>query len=114
MLKEDAHRQFYRLPYLSDKGKAYYLDLLVLRANARLKGKSIFYTFLKAIIMHVNDPLEDYNPYIPVREEEEEEEVEVDEETDDEDANNVYEDDWFVYPKDLTYEDDSDDADFVP
>ena len=39
--------------------------------------------------MHVNDPLEDYNPYIPIREEEEE--VEIDEETDDENDNNVYE-----------------------
>ena len=45
---------------------------------------------------------------------EEEEEVEIDEETDDEDANNVYEDDWFFSPKDLIYEDDIDDADFVP
>ena len=62
--------------------------------------------------MHVNDPLEDYNPYIPIREEEEE--VEIDEETDDENDNNVYEDDWFVYPKDLTYDYDIDDADFVP
>ena len=110
MLKNDAQRQFYRLPYLSDRGQSYYLDLLVLRANARLKKRSIFSTFLKAIQMHENDPLVGYDPTIRVREdEEEEEEAEEEEESEFE----VEEDDWFIYPQDLTYEDDSDDADFA-
>ena len=108
MIKNDAQRQFYRLPYLSDRGQGYYLDLLVLRANARLKNRSIFYTFLKVIVMHENDPLVGYDPIIPVREDDEDEENEEE----------VEEDEEFeftripVYPQDLTYEDDSDDADF--
>ena len=114
MLKEDARSQFHRLPYISDKGQGYYLDLLVLRANARLKGKNLFWTFLKAIVMHVNDPLTDYNPYIPLREDESEEDEEGNVEDDDEDdeIGDMEEDDWFVYPRDLTYEDDLNDSDF--
>ena len=72
VLKEDARSQFSRLPYISDKGQGYYLDLLVLRANSRLKGFCVFYTFFKAILLHVHHPLEDYDPIIPLREEEEE------------------------------------------
>ena len=110
MIKNDAQRQFYRLPYLSDRGQGFYLDLLVLRSNARLKNRSIFYTFLKAIVMHENDPLVGYDPIIPVREDDEDEENE--EEVEEDEEFEFEEDYWFVYPQDLTYEDDSDDADF--
>ena len=114
MLKEDARSPFHRLPYISDKGQGYYLDLLVLPANAHSKGKNLFWTFLKAIVMHVNDSLTDYNHYIPLREDEPEEDEEWNVEDDDEDdeVGDMEEDDWFVYPRDLTYEDDSNDSDF--
>ena len=59
------------------------MDLLVLRANARLKGLCVFYTILEAILLHVHHPLEDYDPYIPLREEEEDEVVEEGVEDDD-------------------------------
>ena len=68
VMKEDARRQFYRLPYISSRGQGYYLDLLVLRANARLKGKPLFWTFLMAIVKHLKAHLTDYNPYISLRE----------------------------------------------
>ena len=113
VLKLDAQRQFYRLPYLTEKGHAYYLDLLVLRANARLKKRSIFYTFMKALQMHENDPLTDWNPIIPVHEDEEEQENDEEVNDDDEEVD-VSVDDWFIYPKDLTYSDDEQDSDFVP
>ena len=59
----------------------------------------------------MNDPLKDFDPIIPVREDEELEEEEVADESDD-DGEQFDEDDWFIYPKDLSYEDDSNDSDF--
>ena len=102
VLKRDARSQFGRLPYLTGEGKTFYLDLVVWRANARLKDEPLFYSFCKALHSWTNNPLEDFDHTIPVREEEEEEEV-ADEEDD-------VEEDWFVYHTDS---DDSDDPDFV-
>ena len=113
VLKEDGRSQFKRLPYISDDGEGYYLDLLVLRANARLRKISFFYMFLRAIYQHTTDPLIDYDPTIPLREDEEIQGEEVDVVEEEEEELYGEEDDWFVYPHDITYEDDQDDADFV-
>ena len=89
----------------------YYLDLLILRANARLNKLPFFYIFLGAIQVHTLDPLENFNPKIPIRVDEN---VQDDEESDDENEELLYEeDDWFIYPEDLSYEDNPDDEDFI-
>ena len=69
--------------------------------------------FLCAIYQHTTDPLIDYDPTIPLREDEEIEGEEVDVVEEEEEELYGEEDDWFVYPHDLTYEDDQDDVDFV-
>ena len=94
----------------------YYLDLLILRANARLNKLPFFYIFLGAIQVHTLDPLENFNPKIPIRVDEDigDENVQDDAESDYENEEFLYEeDDWFIYPEDLSNEDKPDDEDFI-
>ena len=113
MIKEDGKAQFHRLPYLSDRGQSFYLDLLILRANARLQKIPLFKAFLTAIRSHTLSPNSSYNPIVPMREDEDDDEIENNAECEDEVINGD-EDVWFIYPEDVTYEEDSGDEDYVP
>ena len=107
---------------------AYYLDLLILRANARLNKMPFFFAFVGAI------PLLDFQPRIPLfldDEDRAEAGNDDDEEEDDGHQGELFDDEqvgefggdnveeesgdetWFVYPHDVSYEDDEDDEDFV-
>ena len=75
VLKKDSRSQFDRLPYLTQYGETYYLDLLVFRCNCRLQKQHIFIQFADALWKWTPFPLSDYDGYTPVRREEDEEEV---------------------------------------
>ena len=113
MIKEDARAQWHRLPYLSDRGQSFYLDLLILRANARLQKVPFFFAFLKAIRTHTLNPNSSYNPLVPMRDDEDDDDNNAGEVEEDEDFLGE-EDDWFVYPGYFTFEDHTGDEDYVP
>ena len=66
VIKRDARRQFGRLPYLTGDGQPYYLDLLVLRANTKLKKAPIIKAFCAALWRWTKTPLEDLDHTTPV------------------------------------------------
>ena len=76
VLKKDSRSQFDRLPYLTQYGETYYLDLLVFRCNCRLQKQHIFMQFADALWKWTHFPLSDYDRYTPVKREEVLEEVE--------------------------------------
>ena len=105
VIKRDGFSQFGRLPYLNNNGETYYLDLLVWRANARLKGIPLFEDFCKILWLWAQHPLEDWNRRIPLNvdepeelgEEHDDEPEELGEEFDDEDSlEDMVGDDWFL------------------
>ena len=75
VLKKESRSQFGRLPYLTQHGETYYLDLLVFCCNCRLQKQHIFIQFADALWKWTPFPLSDYDGYTPVRREEDEEEV---------------------------------------
>lgn len=69
VVKNAAREQFGRLPYISDKGDVYYLDILVWRANVRLRKLPIFAEFAKALLFWTINPLEGSSRKVPLFEE---------------------------------------------
>ena len=69
VIKKDGQQQFGRLPYLTDEGNTYYLDLLIWRANKRLMKIPFFYAFSLDLWYWTRYPLEDFVHIIPVFEE---------------------------------------------
>ena len=66
MLKDKARQQFGRLPYISNDGEGYYLDLLVWRVNRNLKKLPVFVEFCKSLLFWTIDPIEDWSRKIPL------------------------------------------------
>ena len=109
-MKNAAREQFGRLPYISEVGEAYYLDLLVWRTNKKLLKLPIFQEFCKALLFWTVNPLEGYSQRIPIFEEADDEEEEEEEEfndQEDDDETIMYgkqEGDWFI-PEEGLYSD---------
>ena len=59
--KKDCRQQFERLPFFSNDGETYYLDLMVWRANANLKKILLFKAFCHTLYKCFLEPaLENY------------------------------------------------------
>ena len=99
VLKRAAMAQFGRLPYLPSDGLPYYLDLLIWRINAELKGeRTPWQQFCFDLWVWTNQPeLEGFNRRVPMPGGGEEEEQEVEEEEDDiDDVGGDMDGDWFM------------------
>ena len=93
VLKKDCRQQFGRLPYLSSLGETYYLDLLVWRANTRLKKSPLFLKFVNTLWLWTNQPLEGWERLVPVMEQETEGQDDL---PDNNNYDNDSDGDWFV------------------
>ena len=109
VLKTDARGQLKRLPYVTQSGGIYYMDLLVWRAKCRLKKLDLFQEFCHTLFNWTHNPLEGFCHVLQLWPDEDEQEeeygpVEPGEEFD-----------CFMNSSDDEGNDDSDsDSDYVP
>ena len=96
------------MPYISDKGDVYYLDLLVWRANVKLRKLPIFAEFAKALLFWTINPLEGWSRKVPLFEEDVGMEDEGDEDEEDGEFEENEEGEWFVREEDLYFDSDCD------
>ena len=66
VVKNDGRKMFGRLPYLSDRGQSYYLDILIWRLNVRLQKARYFTEYLRCLYRWTWAPCEDYENFTPV------------------------------------------------
>ena len=66
VIKKDAQAQFNRLPYITQNGDPYYLNLVVWRANVRLRKENPFGAFCKDLWFWTHRPLTDFNYRVPI------------------------------------------------
>ena len=109
VIKSAALAQFNRLPYLTEEGMTYCLDLLIWRENQNLQEKPVFTSFLQDIYFWTHFLLEDFNHISPVFQKEEmEEKLEDEEDDDNEGKENADDGKWFIDSANIVTDMDSD------
>ena len=108
VVKTDGRKMFGRLPYLSDHGQSYYLDILIWRLNVRLQKARYFTEYLRCLYRWTWAPCEDYENFTPVFHDGDEgwddepgDNGEEEEEDDDDLVNPEDEEEWFLRPEEV-------------
>ena len=66
VMKNMSRKQFNRLPFVTDEGKPYYIDLICWRTNVGLQKADPWTEFCKALKSWTEDPLEDWDHTVPL------------------------------------------------